>query len=135
MNSLDKLDYLMQKALDQCQSENLRSVVDALRELLPDVLNTLQSLSVNPSATTAQRIHAAELILGIHARVISADNEYQRTEAIKAKSRALAEAARATKMAARAENKKHDLETARVRRRYARALAKGEKAEREEATQ
>ena len=36
-------------------------------------------------------------------------------------------------MAARAENKKHDLETARVRRRYARALAKG--AEKEEATQ
>ncbi len=135
MNGLDRLDYLMQRALQKCQSEKLRSVVDAMRELLPDVLKTLQSLSVDPSATTAQRIHAAELILGIHARVIAADNEYERTEAIKAKSRAISEAARAAKMTARAEAKKQDNEVARVRRRYARALAKAEVKKEETQTQ
>jgi hypothetical protein len=123
MTSLEKIDYLMQKALEKCTSDKLRSVVDALQEMLPETLAAIQSVAVSPESSPSQKLKAGEMILGIHARVIAADNEYQRTAALAAKARAIADQARAAKMAARAEHKKQDNEVARVRRRQARKLA------------
>jgi hypothetical protein len=128
MTSLDKIDYLMQKALDKCTSDKLRSVVNTLREMLPETLAAIQSVAVSPESSPSQKLKAGEMILGIHARVIAADNEYQRTEAIKAKSRAVSEAARAERLRVKLDAKKVLLEEARTRRKYSRVLEKAEEA-------
>ena len=129
MTSLDRLELLLARALQKVKDEQLRDICRALALLLPETLVAVQGVSIDPSASPGQRLQAANMLLSLHSRVLAADLEADRTAALAAKARAIADQARAAKMAARAEHKKQDNEVARVRRRYARALAQGEKAQ------
>jgi hypothetical protein len=127
MNNFDKMNHLMQRALTRVKDERLRDICSALALMIPSVLAVYQEIASDSSVSPAQRLQVSNTIMSVYQRVLAADLESDRTEALRAKARAVTEAARAAKMAARAEHIKHDIEIARTRRKNARLLDAAEK--------
>lgn len=124
MTSLDRLELLLVRALQKVKDEKLRDITRALALLLPETLAAVQGVSIDPLASPHTRLQAANLLLSLHSRVLAADLEADRTQALRAKARAVTEAARAERSRVRLEGKKTDLAIAAKRRRMQRVLDK-----------
>jgi hypothetical protein len=127
MQAIEKLEVLLNRALQKVQNEQLRDICQALSLMLPETLAAIQTVAVAPESSPAQKLRASEMILGLHQRVLAASLEDDRTIALKEKARAISEAARAERSRVKLEGKKADLEIARTRRRNARLLDAAEK--------
>ena len=95
--------------------------------MLPEILTAIQGVAVDNESSPAQKLKAAEMLLALHTRVLTAENEHERTEVARAKARAQAEAARAERARIAMESKKADLAIAAKRRRMQRVLDKAAK--------
>jgi hypothetical protein len=127
VNALDRLQSLLNRALEKVKSEQLRSIAEAVRLMLPEVLVAIQDVAVDPTSTPAQRLRAGEMLLDIWEKVLRADLQESRTTAIRDQARAKYAAATAAKIQARAEEKASLLKIAAKRRRMQRVLDKAAK--------
>jgi hypothetical protein len=133
MTPFEQLEYFLTQALERVADEKLKYLSDALIPRLPEVVNGLADIisSQDANVTSATRLRCCELLLRVWSRIVKFDLTGQRVAALRDRASAERAAATATKMAARAANKKHDLVVAKTRRRYARALAKANGPEQE----
>ena len=94
---------------------------------MPQTLAVYQEIASDSSASSSKRLQAANTIMSIYQRVLAADLESDRTQALRKKSRAVVEAARAERSRINLESKKVLLEKARTRRKYSRVLEKAQR--------
>ncbi len=94
---------------------------------MPQTLAVYQEIASDSSASSSQRLQAANTIMSIYQRVLAADLESDRTQALREKSCAVVEAARAERSRINLESKKVLLEEARTRRKYSRVLEKAQR--------
>lgn len=124
MNNFDKIDHLMQRALTRVKDERLRDICSALALMIPSVLAIYQEIASDSQVSPAQRLQASNTIMSVYQRVLAADLEADRTEALRLKAKALSETARAERSRIKLEGKKTDLAIAAKRRRMQRVLDK-----------
>jgi len=123
MTAFEKLRYYMDSALD-VSSKELTPVSEVIRRSLPDFIEGLRAVIVDSGATPGQKIQAVDLAFTAWTKCVKFGLQDERTAVLRDRAVAQRAEAIATKMAARAENKKHDLVIAAKRKRFARALAK-----------
>ena len=92
--------------------------------MIPSVLAIYQEIASDSQVSPAQRLQASNTIMSVYQRVLAADLEADRTEALRLKAKALSETARAERSRIKLEGKKTDLAIAAKRRRMQRVLDK-----------
>lgn len=126
MTALEKLAYYLDSALD-VSSKELKPVSEVIRRSLPDIIEGLRAVIVDPAATPAQKLQAVDLAFTAWYKCLKANLQTERAQVLKDRTKAEHARAVAEKIKATVERKQADLKIAATRRRYARALAKAAK--------
>jgi hypothetical protein len=70
MNNIEKLHLYLQEAIRRTTAKEYRKVSDALIPVLPDLVKALSQVIADSTATPAQRLQAADMLIALWGRCL-----------------------------------------------------------------
>jgi hypothetical protein len=97
MNSLDRLDVLLQNVLERVADDKLLSMRDALLPAMPDVIASLRAIISDATTSSSTRLRANEMIVSLFSKVARLEDKEETREEVIAKATARTQEAIARK--------------------------------------